>query len=326
MKDDLHLDMMTGDPLGGILAELRVSAVHLTVCEFVAPWGLQSDAYAPAQMFAISEGQAVLVIDGYDPFVALPGDLLIVTRPVATRMMSQLGAKARPLSDAWARAGLPRWRSGNRPNCVMNFSIGSGAGERLSMMSFIVEVSQVWGQAILQSLPPVILIKHDEINLDWVGIALQSMLSVRSEQGHVAVALRLAELLFIAGLRTFLTKPLDRPPGWLHAIADRRLCGAVAAIMLHPGDEWTLQAIAKTVGMSRSSLARHFTSVVGTSPATFVTNWRMCLAADWLLTTDLPVKVIARRLRYATASAFGVAFRQRYGVSPRAYARNRSAQ
>lgn len=321
VREDAPQDVSSPDPLGGVLAELRVSAVHLTICDFIAPWALQSEAYAPVQMFAVAEGCAVLAIEGSEPFIAYPGDLIMVTRPMATYTGSAAGLKPQPLTKAWTEAGLPPWRSGSRIDHVLRFSYGSGPGERLSMVSFTIEVAQVWGQALLRSLPAVILIKREEMNVDWIGTAMQNMLSVRSGKGHIAVALRLAELLFIAGLRTFLAKPLDRPPGWLHAIADRRLCVPVSAIMLQPGDEWTLQTIARAAGMSRSSLARHFSNVVGTSPADFVTGWRMCVAADWLLTTHLSVKEIARRLRYATPSAFGAAFRQRYGVSPRAFGR-----
>ena len=59
---------------------------------------------------------------------------------------------------------------------------------------------------------------------------------------------------------------------------------------------------------------------------TFLTGWRLALAADLLLEPDATVGAVARQVGYGSPFAFSTAFKRVYGVSPRAYRdRERSA-
>ena len=59
---------------------------------------------------------------------------------------------------------------------------------------------------------------------------------------------------------------------------------------------------------SRATLARRFTQQVGEPPLSYLTRWRMALAAERLRTTALPVAVIAREVGYTSEYAFNRAF------------------
>ena len=52
---------------------------------------------------------------------------------------------------------------------------------------------------------------------------------------------------------------------------------------------------------------------------TYLTGWRIALAADLLRTSDLTIETIARRVGYANAFALSVAFKRIRGVSPKRY-------
>ena len=68
--------------------------------------------------------------------------------------------------------------------------------------------------------------------------------------------------------------------------------------------------------MSRSPFAAKFASLVGEPPLSYLTNWRMQLAAELLGNDRLSVSETASRVGYDSDGAFSKAFRRRYGISP----------
>jgi AraC-like DNA-binding protein len=68
--------------------------------------------------------------------------------------------------------------------------------------------------------------------------------------------------------------------------------------------------------VSRAALARRFTELVGQPPMTYVTHWRLDLAAEALRTTDTTLSTIAREVGYANAFALTVAFKRVRGTTP----------
>jgi AraC-like DNA-binding protein len=78
-------------------------------------------------------------------------------------------------------------------------------------------------------------------------------------------------------------------------------------------------ALAAETGVSRAALARRFTELVGEPPMTFLTGWRLALAADLLREPDTGLAAVARQVGYATPYALSTAFKRAHGVSPREY-------
>jgi AraC-like DNA-binding protein len=93
--------------------------------------------------------------------------------------------------------------------------------------------------------------------------------------------------------------------------------------LLHedPAYPWNVTELADRVGISRASLARRFSAVVGEAPMSYLTGWRIALAADQLRSTRDTVETIARRVGYANAFALSVAFKRVRGVTPTAHRR-----
>ena len=82
-------------------------------------------------------------------------------------------------------------------------------------------------------------------------------------------------------------------------------------------EPWTVESLARCVGLSRAALARRFAQEVGEPPLTYLTRWRLAVAADLVLGTDLTLASIAVKVGYANAFALSAAFKRVQGESPR---------
>jgi AraC-like DNA-binding protein len=91
------------------------------------------------------------------------------------------------------------------------------------------------------------------------------------------------------------------------------------ARMLHnnPAHRWTVATLAAEIGVSRAALARRFAELVGEPPMTFLTGWRLALAADLLREPDATVGAVARQVGYGSPFALSTAFKRVRGISPR---------
>jgi AraC-like DNA-binding protein len=72
---------------------------------------------------------------------------------------------------------------------------------------------------------------------------------------------------------------------------------------------------------SRAAFARNFSASVGEPPHSYLTRWRMGIAARLLEETDLRLSEIASRVGYRSEFSFSRAFKLARGVSPIQYRR-----
>jgi AraC-like DNA-binding protein len=171
---------------------------------------------------------------------------------------------------------------------------------------------------LVQSLPPFIRVPLDAV--DGLRPALDLLFA---EADHVRCGSRLlADRLFEVVLIQLLRWILDHPAeagvtgGLVMGLSDPRLAKALAAVHRSPCDDWPLEKMAGAAGMSRSAFAAAFKHATGTTPAAYLTDWRLSLAAS-MLRSGRPVKQVAAELGFASASSLSKVFRQRMGASPR---------
>lgn len=69
---------------------------------------------------------------------------------------------------------------------------------------------------------------------------------------------RLAGILLIECLRTYIEDLPDATENWLKALKDPYLSKALAVMHDSPDSNWTIHKLAEVAGMSRSSFAEHF--------------------------------------------------------------------
>ena len=77
-----------------------------------------------------------------------------------------------------------------------------------------------------------------------------------------------------------------------------------------------MAGLAREVGVSRAALARRFHDLVGEPPMTFLTGWRIALAADLLREPGATISSVAHQVGYSSPFALSTAFKRIRGVSP----------
>jgi AraC-like DNA-binding protein len=88
-----------------------------------------------------------------------------------------------------------------------------------------------------------------------------------------------------------------------------------------PAHPWTVASLASSCGMSRAAFARRFGDLVGEPPLSFLTGWRIALAADLLVGSDTTLGSVASQVGYGNAFALSAAFKRMRGISPTEYRR-----
>ena len=127
---------------------------------------------------------------------------------------------------------------------------------------------------------------------------------------------RLLDLLLIAVLRAWFARPEAKAPAWYRAHADPVVGRALRLLRTAPREPWTVASLAAEAGISRAALARRFNELVGEPPMTYLTSWRIALAADLLREPGATIGSVAQQVGYGSPFALSTAFKRVRGVSP----------
>lgn len=106
--------------------------------------------------------------------------------------------------------------------------------------------------------------------------------------------------------------------------SDTMVAKAQHWLLKHFAEEVSLPELAAELSVSVRTLIRHFNSVLGTTPLTYLQNLRMEISMTLLESGDLSIEEIANQVGYQNASSFTRLFRKQVGSTPAAY-RNRFA-
>ncbi|NKE59615.1 AraC family transcriptional regulator [Lentzea sp. PSKA42] len=135
-----------------------------------------------------------------------------------------------------------------------------------------------------------------------------------STVGPGVVTDRLLDWLMVCALREWFDR--EHGTGWLAALGDEVVGPVLRAMHARPEKAWTLALLAKEAGVARTTLAGRFAKLVGVPPLTYLTEWRMGVAADLLAESSVTVAAVARQVGYADAFGFSAAFKRVHGFSP----------
>ncbi|MFI9838852.1 cupin domain-containing protein [Nonomuraea sp. NPDC051941] len=175
------------------------------------------------------------------------------------------------------------------------------------------------GDRLLDMLPPLAVVPagpRTRAALDLLATEIAC-----DEPGQDAILDRLLDLVLVLALRAWCARPDPALPAWHRALADPAIGDVLRLLHEDPAHRWTVAELAAKVGMSRAAFAARFTSLVGEPPLTYLTGWRMALAADLLRDTEATVATVARQVGYEDAFAFSVAFKRARALSPSAWRR-----
>jgi AraC-like DNA-binding protein len=143
------------------------------------------------------------------------------------------------------------------------------------------------------------------------------------DHGTEAVVSALLDIMLLYILRAWLDEQAGdgRATGWAATLRDPGITAALRHIHREPAGQWTVEALGATAGLSRAAFSRRFTALVGKPPLSYLTWWRMTLAAQLLRDSDKPVQTVAQRTGYTSEFAFAKAFKREFGLAPGRYRR-----
>lgn len=172
---------------------------------------------------------------------------------------------------------------------------------------------------LIQALPPLVHVSDGYgSNRGSLGALIEAVIaeSAADRIGTESVLSRLSELLFIEVVRRYMESLPDADPGWLGALVDP--CVGRVLRLLHgdPGRAWTLGALAREAGYSRTVMVERFTARLGVAPMAYLLKWRMQIAAGLLADGTQGIGRVASAVGYGSEEAFSRAFRRCTGHSP----------
>jgi AraC-like DNA-binding protein len=302
------------DPLSDVLSLLRPRAYTSGGVDAGGDWSIRFPQHEGIKCYAIASGSCWLSIEDVTEAVHVQtGDCFLLAGGRPFRLASD---PALTPIDAYTIFSAP-----------LDGGIASiSGGGDCFMVGGHFALAGDYADILLGALPPVVHIRKesDKAALRWSLDRMCQELRER-QPGSALVAQHLAHMIFVQALRLHLAEGSKAGVGWLFALADTQISGAISAMHGDPACDWTLQALAHHVGMSRSIFALRFKKTVGVSPMEYLTRWRMLLAGDRLTNSSDPISVIAPSLGYESESAFSTAFKRVMGCSPRQYSRARNA-
>jgi AraC-like DNA-binding protein len=296
------------DPLGSVLADLRIRGTFYCRAEGSAPWGLEMPALNGCLSFhVVTEGSCLLEVDG-TVHELRAGDLALVPHGRGHLLRSGPGAPIAGRADL-----LPQDFLGEHYS-VLRIE-GGGAVSRL--VCGVLEPERPGVAHLLDLLPPVLLVEAGTGGHGgWLNVLLGMIADeVRQDRpGAEAVVTRLADVVVVQALRGWLDTG-GTGPGWLRALRDPQVGRAVALVHREPGTAWSLDRLAGEARMSRSAFAARFTELAGEPALHYVTRWRMHLATV-ALGRGARVSELAGSLGYESEAAFSRAYKRVAGVPP----------
>ena len=299
------------DGLSALLDSPRAHQAFLLCSVFDPPWSLRIADEAPLTIVALVRGQAWLVLDGDEPTRLDAGDIALLRGPGHYTVADHPTTPTQITIHPGQRCTDP---AGNSVTASMNRGVrtwgNSDVGETLMLTGTYTSDGNVQ-QRVLTAIPPCIVLRHDSWTCPYIGLLADEI--AKDDPGQEAVLDRLLDLMTIASLRAWLT---EHPPAWYRANADPLIGRALRMLQNDPAHPWTVAALAAAVGLSRAALARRFNEIVGEPPMTFLTNWRLTLAADLLRDPTGNVTSVARDVGYNSPFTFSTAFKRLYGISP----------
>ena len=311
---------MTQDVLTDVLQTLRVGRAQYGSFQSDRPWAVHVRPSDTVRFYALLAGSCLLELEGASGLPLSAGDLVVL--PHGTRhtlkgdQQSPVACHESVLEHTWrtspAQLGSPAG--------------ASGAGEFIRLVSGRFNFEEPHHKHWWTLLPSVVAMRNRAHTLPWLESTLRFIESESDAQrpGAQTVVSRLTDLLVLQVIREHLTSLEAQDTassGWLSALVEPQIGAALALLHERPAQAWTVQNLARQVGMSRSAFAARFTRLVGEPPLHYLTRVRMAKAAVLLRDTRSATAAIADSVGYVSDTAFCKAFKRAFGQSPGAYRR-----
>lgn len=294
------------------LLQLRGSLYFRTA--FSPPWSVAVPPLGRAARFHLAVQGRCLVRVGEDDAVQLnSGDLILIPGGAGHVLSDGSDAKPAALDEVLQRSGFS-----GEGTLVFGGEARADADTKLICGHFTF--AEGVDHPLLRALPPYLLVTAElRAKAPWLDelLRLIARQMFAETPGMTASVIRLSEALFIEVIRSCADQ--DEALGKVvAAVGDRRIGHALGLMHRRLDQDWTLEGIAREVGMSRSRFAEQFQDLMNCAPMGYLADLRLQQAKTLLAGTSEPIQTIAQRVGYQSPAAFSRAFTNRYGHSPKA--------
>ncbi len=339
------------DVLADALRVMRVTCGVFFTAKMSSPWSVTSppaerlrpiiapEAECLAHFHILVEGEPCWVaLPGRPPVRMQPGDLIILPQGEQHVMASDLALS--PLPVEHTLRAIPALLAQARPGRLAHTDLGGG-GPASHLVCGYLRCDQSFNP-LHDALPNAVLVRvRDGAAIvdatagtaelrrlalppeaaRWIETTLRYAVSeARAANAAGSTMLpRLAELVFAEVMRRYIEKVPEGEAGWLAALGDAQVSRVLKLLHGDPKRGWTVAALGKEAGISRSALAERFTAMIGESPMRYLANWRMQLAKRLLRESGRNIAEIAAQVGYESEAAFNRAFRRLVGKPPAAW-------
>jgi AraC-like DNA-binding protein len=217
---------------------------------------------------------------------------------------------------------LKRLPLDQKKNCLWK---NGGPGVTMLCGGFRLEEQRV--NPLLSTLPPLLIVRDDVT----AGISLRAAFElaeaevVAGHPGSEALVSRMSDVIFLQAVRASIAADCARAPGFIRGLSDPAVGRALAAMHSRLDLAWTVEVLAREVGMSRSAFSAHFAELVGEPPMTYLGRWRLNRAALWLRSSDMKKLEVSTAVGYDSKASLSRAFNRLFGLSPGTYRRRCAA-
>ncbi|MER5929087.1 AraC family transcriptional regulator [Streptomyces sp. NPDC002054] len=298
------------DVVSDAISAMRVGRPSSDRVRVGGSWCTRLDPYEGAGFHVVLEGGCRLLADGGSPVVLGAGDAVLLPHGTGHVMADD---RADP---AALRQPVPynRWYAASRQQPDDRGAVG---GVELLCGKYRTDRSRV--HPLMAELPAVVHLpnragSHPELRaaIDLLGRELHA-----GRPGSGIAVPSLLDLLLVYMIRAWTADA--RTGAWPAALGDTVVAAALRALHADPAAPWTNDRLAARAGVSRPTLARRFTALVGRPPMAYLTWWRLTVTARLLRDTRDPLAAIARRVGYGTPYALSHAFSREFGTTPGRY-------
>ncbi|MFJ8962780.1 cupin domain-containing protein [Lentzea sp. NPDC102401] len=300
------------DPLADALAMSGVKGVLSTRVEAGGRWAIALEDYPGTALHAVTAGSAWLAVPDHEPVELVAGDVVLLPGDTPHILTND------PAADT------------AHGRCEHVIARGRGTGEVISLgaqpaTTRVVTIHYDCDPAaltqVLALLPGLVHVRA-ETGTPGLADAVRMLARELAEPqlATSAVLKSLIDIMLVQMLRAWLAaNPPECFGTWLGALYDPVIGKALHHLHANPAVPWTTSSLAKAIAVSRATLARRFPAATGHTPAAYLANWRMELAAVQLRDSHDSLDTIAEAVGYGSVPAFTRAFTRVFGRTPGRY-------
>lgn len=299
----------SSDPLGEVLQLLQLTGVLYCNAELTDPWGIEIPGLPGVMnVEVVTSGHCWIELEGQAPVFMPKGSLVLIPRGNQHKLRGNPGDKTTWLED------IPIERIGDR---FENMRFGGGG--RLTQVTYYgVRFDPYLADRLIRLLPEMLHLRTLADNDSWLQSTIKFIAQEARQRlpGSETVITRLADILVIQAIRTWIESVREEEHGWIAALHDRQIGKAMSLMHRQPERDWRVETLAREIGMSRSGFSARFTALVGEPVLRYLTGLRMQLAHRELRETSDTLARIAERVGYQSEPAFNRAFKRVMGMPP----------